>query len=73
MVDWNNSGLFYLDDFCAQDSNIPEVGNMTMTRLRLNEGVGSEPVGPVLTIKGGESLHRAPHGAKLQEERNEDQ
>ena len=46
---------------------------MTKTRLRLNEGVGSETVGSVLAVKGGESLYRAPQGAEIPEEREKNQ
>ena len=46
---------------------------MTMTRLWLNEGEGSDSVGSVLSIKGSESLHRAPQGANIQEEGDGDQ
>ena len=46
---------------------------MTMTRLRLNEGIGSDLVGPVLAIKSGESLYRAPKGAEIPEKREKNQ
>ena len=65
--------LLDLDDFCAQHPDIPEIGNMTMTRLRLNEGVGSDTVGTDLAIEGSESLYRAPQGAEIPEEREKNQ
>ena len=65
--------FIHLDDLCTQHPDIPEIGNMTMTRLRLNEGVGSDTVGPVLAIEGGESLYRAPQRAEIPEEREKNQ
>ena len=73
MVNRNNSGLLHLDDLRAQNSDIPEVGDMTMTRLRLDEGVGSDAIGPVLAIEGSESLYRAPQGAEVPEKREKNQ
>ena len=60
MVNRDNASFLHLDDFRAQDPYKPEISDVAVATLRLNQGIRRHPVGPVLAVIGGESLYSAP-------------